>query len=120
MRETDLGPGCPDADECLPYYFTYIDLVPDGHLMKLLERQISESASFLPVFTPEQALWREAPGESNVIEIVGHLADTERASARSASCAPTPSCGPRSSSQLRGGRQLPGSHAGRCRRRIRR
>jgi len=44
------------------YYFTYIDLVPDGHLMKLLERQISESASFLPVFTPEQALWREGSG----------------------------------------------------------
>src|SRR6266850_4250059 len=71
MRETDLGPGRPDADECLPYYFTYIDLVPDGHLMKLLERQISESASFLTAFTPEQALWREAPGERNVIEIVG-------------------------------------------------
>ena|SRR5256885_4600147 len=28
--------------------------------------------------TPEQALWREAPGEWNVVEIVGHLADTER------------------------------------------
>src|SRR3977135_1935488 len=84
MRETDPGPGRPDADECLPYYFTYIDLVPDGHLMKVLERQISESASFLTVFTPEQALWREAPGEWNVIEIVGHLADTERVSERSA------------------------------------
>ena len=35
MRETDLGPGRPDADECLPYSFTYIDLVPDGHKMKL-------------------------------------------------------------------------------------
>jgi len=39
--------------------------------MKLLDRQISESASFLTVFTPGQALWREAPGEWNVIEIVG-------------------------------------------------
>ena len=47
----------------------------------LLERQISESASFVPVFPPEQALWREAPGMWNVIEIVGHLADTERVSA---------------------------------------
>jgi hypothetical protein len=99
MRETDLGPGRPAADECLPYYFTYIDLVPDGHPMKLLERQISESASFLTVFTPEHALWREAPGGWNIIEIVGHLADTERVSARSASRAPTPSCGPGSSSK---------------------
>ena len=119
MRETDPGPGRPDADECLPCYFTYIDLVPDGHLMKLLDRQISESASFLTVFTPGQALWREAPGEWNV-EIVGR--------------SPMPSASPRAPHRarrprhvdrgrvprLRAGRQLPGSQAGRCRRRIRR
>jgi len=78
MHDTDLGPGRPDADECLPYYFTYIDLVPDGHIVKLLERQIAESAAFLAAFTPEQALRREAPGEWNTVEIVGHLADVER------------------------------------------
>ena len=30
MPETDPGSGRPDAAECLPYYFNYIDLVPDG------------------------------------------------------------------------------------------
>ena len=78
MHEADLGPGRPDADECQPYYFTYIDLVPDGPVVKLLERQIAETEAFLAAFTPEQARWREAPGEWNVVEIVGHLADTER------------------------------------------
>jgi hypothetical protein len=78
MHDTDLGPGRPDADECLPYYFTYIDLVPDGHIVKLLERQITESAAFLAAFTPDQTRWREAPGEWNIVEIVGHLSDTER------------------------------------------
>lgn len=78
MHDTDLGPGRPDADECLPYYFQYIGLVPDGHVLKLLERQIAETAAFLAGFTPEQALRREAPGEWNIVEIVGHLADTER------------------------------------------
>ena len=78
MHDTDLGPGRPDADECLPYYIQYIGLVPDGHIVKLLERQIAESAAFLAAFTPEQALWREAPGEWNIVEIVGHLADVER------------------------------------------
>jgi hypothetical protein len=78
MHDADLGPGRPDADECQPYYFTSIDLVPDGHVVKLLESQIDESAAYLAAFTPEQALWREAPGEWNTIEIVGHLADTER------------------------------------------
>jgi len=78
MHDTDVGPGRPDADECLPYYFQDIGLVPDGHIVKLLERQIAESATFLAAFTPEQALWRVAPGEWNIVEIVGHLADTER------------------------------------------
>jgi hypothetical protein len=72
------GPGRPDADECLPYYFQYIGLVSDGHIVELLERQIAESTTLLAAFTPEQALWREAPGEWNIVEIVGHLADTER------------------------------------------
>ena len=46
--------------------------------MDTLERQISESAAFLSAFTPEQALRREAPGEWNMLEIVGHVADAER------------------------------------------
>ena len=78
MPAIDLESGRPGADECLPYYFTYIDLVPDGHILQRLERQITESAAFLAAFTPDQALWREAPGEWNVVEIVGHLVDTER------------------------------------------
>ena len=71
-------PGRPKADECQPYYFEYIDLVPDGHVVERLEGQIKESAAFLATFTPEQALWREGPEEWNVLEIVGHLADVER------------------------------------------
>ena len=78
MHDTDLGPGRPDADECLPYYFQYIGLVPDGHIVGLLERQIEKSAAFLAAFTPDQTRWREAPGEWNIVEIVGHLSDTER------------------------------------------
>jgi len=78
MHDTELGPGRPDADECLPYYFQYIGLVPDGHIVELLERQIAESAAFLAAFTPEQALWREAPAEWNIVEIIGHLVDVER------------------------------------------
>ena len=78
MPDTDVGPGRPDADECRPYYFQYIGLVPDGHVLKLLEHQIAENTAFLAAFTPEQALWREAPGEWNIPEIVGHIADVER------------------------------------------
>lgn len=78
MLATDRGPGLPDADECLPYFFQYIRLVPEGHVVDLLGRQITETAAFLSAFTPEQSLRREAPGEWNTREIVGHLADVER------------------------------------------
>jgi len=71
----------PDADECLPYYFQYIDLVPAGDIVTQLERQITETAAFLAGFTRAQAVRREAPGEWNAVEIVGHLADVERVSA---------------------------------------
>ena len=71
--------GRPAADECLPYYFNYIDLVPAGDVLDLLERQIGETAAYLAGFTSEQAQRREGPKEWNAVEIVGHLADTERA-----------------------------------------
>jgi hypothetical protein len=86
MLDTMHDPGRPKADECQPYYFEYIDLVPDGHVVERLERQIEESAAFLATFTPEQALWREGPGEWNIVEIVGHLADVERVSSYRAFC----------------------------------
>jgi DinB superfamily len=72
------GPGRPDADECLPYYAQYIQLVPDGHVVELLARQITETATLLATLTPERAVWREGPKEWNAVEIVGHLADVER------------------------------------------
>src|SRR2546430_14525810 len=75
-----MKPGRPAADECLPYYFQYIDLVPDGHIVELLERQSTETAAYLAAFTPEQASRREAPGEGNALEIVGHVVDVERGS----------------------------------------
>jgi hypothetical protein len=75
---TDAHPGRPGTDEYVPYYDTYIRLVPDGDLLALLDRQIDETAALLSTFTPEQAAWRPGPGEWNAIEIVGHLSDSER------------------------------------------
>lgn len=63
MSAIDRGPGRPEADECLPYYFNYIDLVPDGHIVDRLAHQITDSAAFLATLTPPQALARKAPGE---------------------------------------------------------
>jgi hypothetical protein len=73
-----MEPGRPAADECLSYYFQYIDLVPDGDIVEHLKS--AETAAYVAALTPEQANKREAPGEWNVPEIIGHVVDVERVS----------------------------------------
>ncbi len=70
--------GRPATGEYLPYYDPYIRRVPDGDIVAILDRQIGDTAAFFAPFTTEQARWRPAPKEWSVIEIVGHLADSER------------------------------------------
>ena len=71
MSDPALAPGRPAADECLPYYFNDVDLVPDGPIVDRLDRQIGESAAPLATFTRDPALRREGARESNAVEIVG-------------------------------------------------
>jgi hypothetical protein len=73
-----VNPGRPVSGEYRPYFDTYIRLVPDGDIVARLDNQIAETVAALKDFTPEQAEWRPAPGEWNMKEIVGHLADSER------------------------------------------
>jgi hypothetical protein len=44
----------PDADECLPYDARHIELVSEGDVLDLLERQIADTEALLSKFTPEQ------------------------------------------------------------------
>jgi hypothetical protein len=71
-------PARPTADEHIPYHSRYIDLMPDGDLVAMLAQQTEETAALLASFSPAQAQHRSAPSEWNAVEIVGHLADTER------------------------------------------
>jgi hypothetical protein len=73
-----VNPGRPGDGEYVPFYGTYIQKVPDGDILDLLDRQIEGTVAYLSAFTIEQAQWRPAPGEWNAVEIVGHLADAER------------------------------------------
>jgi len=46
----------PAATEAAPYYFPYIDLVPDGDVVGTLEQQLSETHSFLKSISEEKSL----------------------------------------------------------------
>lgn len=76
MSQIDYGR--PAAGEHIPYYETYITLVPNGEIVETLDRQIDETAAFFGSLTSAQTADRPTGDTWSVNEIVGHLADTER------------------------------------------
>lgn len=68
----------PMADEHLAYYSTYIDRVPDGDIVEMLERQAPETLAFLRAIPEARIDYRYAPEKWSIRQMVGHLVDGER------------------------------------------
>lgn len=68
----------PKPDEYAPFYARYLDAVPDGDLLRLLEEGAEEVLELLRAFGEERGGYRYAPGKWSVKEVIGHVADTER------------------------------------------
>ncbi len=68
----------PDSDEFPPYFGQYIDLVPDGNLLMVLETQLGGTCDALVQLSAETATRRPSAGEWSPLDIAVHLADTER------------------------------------------
>ena len=68
----------PAADECSPYYFTYINLVPDGDLVQTLRLQHAGIHALLKHTTDAQAGIQPAPNEWSIKQVIAHLSDAER------------------------------------------
>ena len=68
----------PAPGETNEYYAGYIDYVPDGDIVEILERQLGETLAPLERLDDDAARHRYAPGKWSVKEMVGHLSDTER------------------------------------------
>ncbi len=75
---SSIDPGRPETSEHLPYFSQYIDLVPAGNIADLLAHQLNVTYTRLAQLTRDQAHFRPQPADWNIIEVVGHLADTER------------------------------------------
>jgi hypothetical protein len=78
FRIYDFGTMRPQANEAAPYYFAYIDLVPDGEIVDVLETQLEETSAFLSEISEERSLERYAPGKWSLRELLNHVNDTER------------------------------------------
>jgi uncharacterized damage-inducible protein DinB len=68
----------PDASEHIPYYAKYINLVPNGNILTILQEQVQTTSKFLNSITEEQSLKRYASGKWSIKEVIGHLSDNER------------------------------------------
>jgi hypothetical protein len=68
----------PDRTEAADYYFTYIDKVPGGDILGILESQLPTTVALYGDLSEQQSLHRYAPDKWSIREVVSHLNDTER------------------------------------------
>lgn len=68
----------PLQNEYPDYYLPYIELVPEGDLVQLLQENLKEVENLFKGLSEEEALSRYAPGKWSVKEVLGHITDTER------------------------------------------
>ncbi|MBS4174376.1 DinB family protein [Bacillus sp. FJAT-49736] len=67
----------PQSNEYIPYYSTYIQLVPEGDIIGILEEQVQDTVKLLKNISPSQAHFRYGPDKWTIKEVIGHIADTE-------------------------------------------
>jgi hypothetical protein len=73
--------GRPTEAEAAPYYFTYINLVPEEDILNVLEMQLEESRGLLGMISEEQSGYRYAPEKWSIRQLLNHLSDAERTAA---------------------------------------
>ena len=68
----------PTPEEYNPYYAGYIQRASGGEIVETLTRQIDEIQQTFGTLTEAQSLFRPAPAEWSIREVLGHIIDTER------------------------------------------
>jgi DinB superfamily len=68
----------PTTDEYFEYYATYINQVPDGDILQLAERQVSEMREFLGGISEAESMVVHPPYTWTIKQVVGHMIDAER------------------------------------------
>lgn len=76
MQTASLGR--PDGSEYAPYYAQYVDLVPDGDVLSILDQQLEQTTLLLGALPEEKGDYRYEPDKWSVKDIVGHINDVER------------------------------------------
>ncbi len=70
--------GRPHKDEYSTIYEGLIGKVPDGNVLEMLEKNITETVSLLKSIGEDKAAYRYAAGKWSIKQVVGHMSDSER------------------------------------------
>ena len=73
-----FSPGRPPADEYAPFFAGYVERVPDGDILGILEAQLDATQALLAPLSRAQALARPTPADWNILEVLGHITDGEQ------------------------------------------
>jgi len=68
----------PSDGDCKPYFFTYVNLVPEGDIIPILEQQLENTLEQLETIPDYQGNYRYAAGKWSLNEVIGHISDNER------------------------------------------
>jgi uncharacterized damage-inducible protein DinB len=70
--------GIPQRTEAAPYYYVYIDRVPDPDIVGALDRQSQETLALLSGISEERSLHKYAPDKWSIRQVLNHINDAER------------------------------------------
>jgi uncharacterized damage-inducible protein DinB len=68
----------PQSDEYAAYYQKYIDAVPDGEPLQILENQLADWQRLWKPLGEKAGDFRYAPEKWSIKELLGHVTDVER------------------------------------------
>ncbi len=68
----------PNKNEYAEYYHKYIEKVPQGNIVGILEDQLGTITNFFMQITEEKSKFRYAQGKWSIREVLGHIIDAER------------------------------------------
>lgn len=68
----------PEAGDCPPYYFRYIDQVPPGDVWELLASELEATLGLLASLSEAQGAFAYAPNKWTIKDVLAHVIDTER------------------------------------------
>ncbi len=73
-----INGGRPAADEYTSFFAGYIDHVPDGDILAILQTQLDATHALLAPLSRVQALARPTPADWNLLQVLGHITDGEQ------------------------------------------